>query len=235
MDTRPKTTVPSSEQQQLLISTKKIKAIRKRIRKNRKQRRFIKKCMKRGMNRDEIQRLIHEYHTTKPNNSRSNNVNQSMITTASTTTIAAVAVVVDNSNRRISRQSTNKRKRLVTSASERSISQRIPKKNRNNPDRLVRISLIHGENPMNNGYRLPRYLKRAPRLLFQNLRLRLQKKLNTKRQQHFVYRRLQLLDQQYRLDLYRHLWHTYLTLGSEHQLWPVCSFLIFLISSAISS
>jgi hypothetical protein len=37
----------------------------------------------------------------------------------------------------------------------------------------------------------------------------------------FIHLRLQLLDRQYRLDADRHLWQSYLNLGSEEKFWPV--------------
>ena len=40
---------------------------------------------------------------------------------------------------------------------------------------------------------------------------------------------LDLLDQQYRLELHQNLWPTYLTLGSEHQLWSVSDSIIIVI------
>ncbi|CAF4165881.1 unnamed protein product [Rotaria sordida] len=72
---------------------------------------------------------------------------------------------------------------------------------------------------MQSNYRLPKYLTKAPNLLFQNLRLQLKHKLNKRKQQKFIHSRLQLLDQQQRLDIHRNLWQSYLTLGSEQQIW----------------
>jgi hypothetical protein len=37
----------------------------------------------------------------------------------------------------------------------------------------------------------------------------------------FIHLRLQLLDRQYRLDVDRHLWQSYLDLGCQEKFWPV--------------
>jgi len=110
----------------------------------------------------------------------------------------------------------NKRKRMSTSTSLRSITQEVPKKMKK---KNVSINPV----PRKSNYRLPKYLKKAPNLLFQALCLQLKKKLNKKTQQRFLHYRLQLIDQQYRLNLYRNLWQSYFTLGSEQQIWPVSS------------
>ncbi|CAF1427824.1 unnamed protein product [Rotaria sordida] len=104
----------------------------------------------------------------------------------------------------------NKHKQIVTSISSRSITEQLRKKKK------VKINLI----TIKPNDRLPKYLTKAPNLLFKSLRLQLKHKLNTKKQQKFIYCRLQLFDQQQRLDIYRNLWHSYLTLGSQHQIWP---------------
>jgi hypothetical protein len=45
----------------------------------------------------------------------------------------------------------------------------------------------------------------------------------------FIHLRLQLLDRQYRLDADRHLWQSYLNLGSEEKFWPVRFFFLLMI------
>ncbi|CAF1322835.1 unnamed protein product [Adineta steineri] len=80
------------------------------------------------------------------------------------------------------------------------------------------ILIIHVSQQTNDN-RLPTYLRKAPNLLFQALRLKLTKKINTTSQQRFLHHRLQLIDQQYRLDLHQNLWQSYLSLGSEHEIW----------------
>ncbi|CAF4058846.1 unnamed protein product [Adineta steineri] len=79
--------------------------------------------------------------------------------------------------------------------------------------------LINHVSQQTNDNRLPTYLRKAPNLLFQALRLKLTKKINTTSQQRFLHHRLQLIDQQYRLDLHQNLWQSYLSLGSEHEIW----------------
>ena len=205
MTTAQQQQLRQQQQQQQQFTTVKKTRQRKRCGKNQKIRRFKKKCIKRGLNKDEIEKLINDYNQN-PTNPRANNENQQM------------DIATTTNNKSVKRKS-NKRKRIVTSVSERSIHQRIPKRNKKDP-----VMTMDSRNSTNTDYKLPKYLKKASHFLFRNLRLQLKKKLNTKKQQHFVRQRLQLFDQQYRLDLHRHLWESYLTLGSEHQIWSVSLF-----------
>ena len=75
-------------------------------------------------------------------------------------------------------------------------------------------------------YKMPKYLKILQNLLFQTLRIQLKHTLKKKKEQKYIHDRLRLLDQQYRLELHQNLWPTYLTLGLEHQLWPVSDSII---------
>jgi len=187
------------QQQQTSVKTKKQ---RKRCRRNRKLRRFQKKCIKRGLNKEEIRKLIDEHNRKQIVNQLPNQNIEQM--EASTTT----------KNKDMERK-LNKRKRIPTSTSLRSIAQGKPKKMKKKNASFINITSIKPN------YRLPKYLKKAPNLLFQSLRLQLKHKLKKKNQQRFLHHRLQLIDQQYRLNLHRNLWQSYLTLGSEHQTWTV--------------
>ena len=69
--------------------------------------------------------------------------------------------------------------------------------------------------------RPPTYLTQSPHFIFKNLSQQLNCPLNKKEVQIFVHLRLQLFDRQFRLDLDRHLWQSYLELGSQEQYWPV--------------
>ncbi|CAF4739840.1 unnamed protein product, partial [Rotaria sp. Silwood2] len=55
----------------------------------------------------------------------------------------------------------------------------------------------------------------------QSVSLELQQKFKTVKQKRFLYHRLQLLDQHQRIDQYRSLWQSYLTIGSSWNLWPI--------------
>jgi hypothetical protein len=202
---RPLTPILTTEQQQKPVtSMKKNRRQTKRTRchGNRKLRRFKKKWIKRGLNKEEIQKLIDEYNRKK---------NASQLLPNKNTKEMEVATTTATKNKETKIKS-NKRKRMSTSTSLRSITQQqVPKKMK---QKNVPINPVV---PRKSNYRLPKYLKKAPNLLFQALRLQLKKKLNKKTQQRFLHYRLQLIDQQYRLKLHRNLWQSYLTLGSEHQ------------------
>jgi hypothetical protein len=70
-------------------------------------------------------------------------------------------------------------------------------------------------------YRRPMYLKRSPSILFQMLNKRLNYTLKKKDEQNFIYTRLNLLDQQYCLQVDLILWQSYLDIGIEQNKWPV--------------
>ena len=63
--------------------------------------------------------------------------------------------------------------------------------------------------------RLPAYLTRSPHFIFQGLAQQFNCSLNKQHDQIFIHRRLQLLDRQYRLDIDRTLWRSYLNLTSQ--------------------
>ncbi|CAF1587981.1 unnamed protein product, partial [Adineta steineri] len=189
------------QQQQREKSSKKKRRTTKRCHGNQKLRRFKKKCVKRGLNREEIQKRIDEYNCKKNANQVSNEGTEQMEVTTTT------------KNKETKRKS-NKRKRMSTSISLRSITQPVPKK--------IKRKSVSTINPMSKqtNYQLPKYLKKSPNVLFQSLRLQLDQKLNTKVQQRFLHYRLQLIDQQHRLNLHQNLWQSYCTLGCEQQIWP---------------
>ncbi|CAF4359000.1 unnamed protein product, partial [Adineta steineri] len=122
--------------------------------------------------------------------------------------------VTTTTKNKVTKRKSNKRKRMSTSISLRSITQPVPKK--------IKRKNISTINPMSKqtNYRLPKYLKKSSNILFQSLRLQLEEKLNTKVQQRFLHYRLQLIDQQHRLNLHQDLWQSYRTLGCEQQIWP---------------
>ncbi|CAF4438859.1 unnamed protein product, partial [Rotaria sp. Silwood2] len=103
----------------------------------------------------------------------------------------------------------HKRKQMTPSSSQRS--SKTNKRKKSSQIKLIRIKT---------NYKLPMYLKVHPNLLFQALRQQLKHTLKKKSERRFLHHRLQLVDQQCRVDLQRNLWQSYLTLGSEHQVWP---------------
>ncbi|CAF1529826.1 unnamed protein product, partial [Adineta ricciae] len=180
---------------------------KKRCSAKRRLRRFNKKCIKQGLTEEQKQKLMDEYN-------RTNNItltNSSILNINNNIEEEPMDVTTVNENQIIKRKS-NKRKRLSTSVSHQSISRRLSKKIKST---AASTDVI----PTETYSKLPKYLRKAPNLLFQNLRLHLKKKINKLTQKRFIYRHLQLLDQQYRLSLHQNLWQSYLNLGSEHQLW----------------
>ena len=112
----------------------------------------------------------------------------------------------------------NKRKQQMTpSSSQRSASHPLAKRIKKKKSSQINITSIKPN------YRLPMYLKVHPNLLFRTLHVQLKYKLKKKNERRFLHHRLQLLDQQCRLDLHRNLWQSYLALGSKKQVWPVSS------------
>ncbi|CAF1322653.1 unnamed protein product [Adineta steineri] len=202
MDAQHKDTRSTSQQQQQQHVSVESKRRRKRCPDNRKLRRFKKKCIRRGLNKEETRILIDKYNHKKntiQTNPISNDNNEEMV------------VATTTENKKTKRKS-NKRKRITTSASSRSITHQLPKKMKR------QNILINHVSQQTNDNRLPKYLRKAPNLLFQALRLKLTKKINTAAQQRFLHHRLQFIDQQYRLDFHQSLWQSYLSLGSEHEI-----------------
>lgn len=64
----------------------------------------------------------------------------------------------------------------------------------------------------------------TPHLIFQALSQQMNCSLNKNNEQMFIHLRLQLFDRQYRLDVDRHLWESYLDLGCKEKFWPVSCF-----------
>ena len=69
--------------------------------------------------------------------------------------------------------------------------------------------------------RYSKYLKMPRKLLLRSLRLQLDLRLKHEIEQNYVLRRLHLLDEHFCLCRIRHLYRSYLDLGSPDQIWPV--------------
>lgn len=69
------------------------------------------------------------------------------------------------------------------------------------------------------------YLKRSSATIFQMLSKILNYTFRSKKEQKFIYIRLNLFDQQYYLDVQQQSWQSYLTMSLQQQSWPV-SFVI---------
>ncbi|CAF5184021.1 unnamed protein product, partial [Rotaria magnacalcarata] len=75
-------------------------------------------------------------------------------------------------------------------------------------------------NRVNGTYRQPMYLKRLPLTFFPILSKKLNYTLKKKNERRIFYARLDLLDQQYCLEVDQHLWQSYLDIGLRKQIWP---------------
>lgn len=228
------------EQQQL---TEKKRKRMKRCYGNRKLRRFKKKCRKRQKTEAEIQQLINGYNCGRRNQ---NNSTQQRVTTASTVECMEIETAVSHNenstdqSRKITatttdKKSSHKRKRMLASASSRSISRLIPDKKKQKSSTREKVVLPTTSAHVKSTCRIPKYCKLVPNLFFQTLRLYIHHSLKKKKEKQYVHKRLQLLDRQYRLELHRNLWQSYLTLGSQHQLWAVSIRLLFFFLSILSA
>ncbi|CAF5124479.1 unnamed protein product, partial [Rotaria magnacalcarata] len=66
----------------------------------------------------------------------------------------------------------------------------------------------------------PMYLTRSSHLLYQILNKTLNYSLKNKDEKEFIFQRLQLLDQQFYLEMDQQLWQSYLDLSLQENLWP---------------
>jgi hypothetical protein len=69
------------------------------------------------------------------------------------------------------------------------------------------------------------YLTRSSSILYQILNTSLNYTFKKKEEQRFIYAQLELLDQQYCLEMDQQLWQSCLDIGSQHHMWPVSWFL----------
>ena len=78
------------------------------------------------------------------------------------------------------------------------------------------------------------YLTRSSSILHQILNKALNFSIKKKDEKQFMNARLQLLDQQYGLEMDRQLWQSYLDIGLQQHLWPVSLFFNFILKSFLS-
>lgn len=185
---------------------------------NRKLQRFRKKCYKRGLTKEQTQKLIDEYNRTSPNTNNHGDIME-------VDTNEEIAITSDfndniNGNRTAAVTTTTKkskkRKQPTTpKSSQQSTSHSLVKRIKKTKSSQIRIT------PIKPYYRLPIYLQVYPNLLFRTLSLQLKHTLKKKNERRFLHHRLQLLDEQHRLQLRKNLWQEYLTLGFQQQVWPV--------------
>ncbi|CAF4664425.1 unnamed protein product, partial [Rotaria sp. Silwood2] len=211
------TLIPSVQQRE--PHSTKTKKPRKKCHGNRKLQRFRKKCYKRGLTKEQTQHLIHEYnHNNKPNEHVNNNVKQDQLTTIEKMEVSTDFTHTSNAYETTTTTTTISHKRKQSqrtpSSSQRSDSRSTVKKMKRNKSSQIDMT------PLKPTYKLPVYLKQHAKLLFRNLRVLLKHTLRKKCERQFLHHRLQLLDQQGRLGLRQNLWQSYLSLGSDKEVWP---------------
>ncbi|CAF1210730.1 unnamed protein product, partial [Rotaria magnacalcarata] len=104
-----------------------------------------------------------------------------------------------------------------------SIAQSSSKRMKNISEIMDNNSIINRNNNDINkhiNYRQPMYLTRSSSILYQILNKALNYSLKKKDEKQFINVRLQLLDQQYCLEMDRQLWQSYLDIGLQQHLWP---------------
>ena len=201
------TTYTEEVPQQQHVQKKKQKRI-KRCHGDRKRQRFRKKCRAKGMKLATIAKREKKKFKT--------------VTTPTTQVTTNNNNVKNNSTTAVS----NKRKRdsttmnqVVKSASQLSITSSPQKKMTKTTNNITTTTNNNNNNNMpivmhHKIYRRAPYLKRLSRILIQALRLQLDHRLKKKIERIFVYKRLQLLDKQYCLELRRSLWQSCMDCGS---------------------
>ncbi|CAF4098144.1 unnamed protein product, partial [Rotaria sordida] len=119
-----------------------------------------------------------------------------------------------NENNTTTSKSNKRKQQMTPSSSQRSTSHPSVKRMKRSKSSQITMT------PLKTNFKLPIYLKAHPNLLFRTLRLLLKHTLKKKCERQFLHSRLQLLDQQCRLELRQNLWQSYLNLGTEKEVWP---------------
>lgn len=166
---------------------------------NRRLQHFKKKCRERGINEEDIMKLIHlrnnittkavsmEYesnHKTKTSKKRKRSSSKSMNQLS----------IAENPSKKIKHST----KQIYSS-------------NMNNIDSLKERNAISFHKPS-------KYLQMPRKLLLHSLRLQLNFPMKKKKEQQFILSRLALLDKQFCLDQIYDLYQTYLGLTSKHKI-----------------
>jgi len=176
---------------------------------NRKLQHFKRKCRARGLNEEEIIKLVDTRNHTISEQFQK----QPMLNAQN-----------KKSNKRKRRQCD--RNSINKSMSQLSITQQTRKKLKN-PSNQANLSVDINNNSQSSQsnsiclYRPSKYLKMSRKLLLQSLHLQLNCPLKKKKQQKFILSRLTILDQQFCLDQIHNLYQIYIDIGFQHQMWPV--------------
>lgn len=217
---------PQPQQQTIKEKQKRLK----RCHGNRKIQRFRQKCRAKGMKPPTIAKQVKKRFNAVENQT-------TQLTTHDNNEVKNNSIAESNNKRK--RDLTTDR--VVRSTSEMSILQQSSVKKQkkteitattNNIAAATTTTSINSAHN-NNIYRCAPYLKTLSSALLQALRLQLDHTLKKKFEQIFVYKRLQLLDQQFSLELHQSLWQSYMNMGSQYQVWPVSRILLFFLVNII--
>ena len=172
---------------------------------NRKLQHFKRKCRARGLNQEKIAVLIQ---------TRNHIVSEQLL------------------NSQTKQSTKRKRDQLnqasinssIKSISQLSISQEASKKLKHfTQETILSFDNYSKDSNQENStlYKTSKYLKMPRKLLLHSLRLQLNLPLKKKKEQNFLLSRLQIFDEQFRLDQIRYLYQNYFDLGEKFQIWPV--------------
>ena len=155
-----------------------------------------------------------------------------MITTASNTTTTTMIKKVNKRKRDISIQDLQTHSTMIPKSTS-SISidaQRSRKRQKitmlnNNIQHMIYRFVSRSRHSTTKSFliyfRRPMYLQRVSNILFQMLNKTLNYQLKTKDEKNFIYIRIDLLDQQYCVEVHQQLWQSYLDIGMQKRTWPV--------------
>lgn len=196
---------------------------RKKCHGNRRRRLFRQRCRKRGMTEEAILAAIYQYEVKKSSTStihRSGLIDNNTHDSHTDTERRA-----ENMETTMNSQLSMKRKQIAVSIISLSTAS-IPKKKKSKKKK-ARTKAATTNEPK---YPLSKYLRTLSYTLLQGLCLQLKTDLKKKCHQQFIYKRLKLFDQKYRLDIHRNQWQSYLEIGSNEQCWPVSDFFFYKIT-----
>ncbi|CAF4406564.1 unnamed protein product, partial [Rotaria magnacalcarata] len=203
---------------------------------NRRNQRFRRKCRAEKMNPAKIKKLVkkrnrfYNKNKKKKSNEESTKLKGGLAPAGKNYQTQSILQTTTSFNKRkrdissqqISSKITNQTI-IPKSTSSISILQSSSKKMKNisaimNDDTIIN----ENNNDINKhiNYRQPMYLTRSSSILCQILNKALNYSLKKEDEKEFIFQRLQLLDQQYCLEMDRQLWQSYLDIGIQQNFWP---------------
>ncbi|CAF3813930.1 unnamed protein product [Rotaria sordida] len=202
---------------------------------NRKDQRFRKKLRTRGINPEKIEKKLarrkqieQKKNSTMSNVKEKNNSATRVPTSTSTrnqpttTTTMLTTTSFNKRKRDISLQEVNTNETLAKSSTSITIVKRLSKKPKQHDNKkLIDLcTLVINNDSMITKYRRPLFLTQPSSKLFRILKKRLNYSLRKPNRKEFIYKRLNLFDQQYYLEIEQRLWQSYLDIGLKEQMWP---------------